>query len=185
MYNVQTAIPRPICLCRRFNSTLMKTWQGEHFWDADTRRGCGCGNGHVLSCLSWWPANKTNCTSSEARRPRVRGHSQEQHARSQVLQPAASSTACQCCCHSRSVAVSEKKPGQIQAKSESKTTFAARSICGNAILSLFMDLAAHATCTPAKRTSDVAAVSVDVAVAAMLLLPRLLRSPLLLQHPPL
>jgi len=29
-----------------------------------------------------------------------------------------------------------------------------------------MDLAAHATCTPAKRTSDVAAVSVDVAVAA-------------------
>jgi len=86
---------------------------------------------------------------------------------------------------SRSVAVSEKKPGQIQAKSESKTTFAARSICGNAILSLFMDLAAHATCTPAKRTSDVAAVSVDVAVAAMLLLPRLLRSPLLLQHPPL
>lgn len=99
MYNVQTAIPRPICLCRRFNSTLMKTWQGEHFWDADTRRGCGCGNGHVLSCLSWWPANKTNCTSSEARRPRVRGHSQEQHARSQVPQPAASSTACQCCCH--------------------------------------------------------------------------------------
>jgi len=88
-------------------------------------------------------------------------------------------------CHSRSVAVSEKKPGQIQAKSESKTTFAARSICGNAILSLFMDLAAHATCTPAKRTSDVAAVSVDVAVAVMLLLPRLLRSPLLLQHPPL
>jgi len=42
---IQTAIPSPICLCRRFNLTLMKTWQGEHFWDADILRGCGAGCG--------------------------------------------------------------------------------------------------------------------------------------------
>lgn len=33
------AIPSSICLCRRFNLTLMKTWQAEHFWQADV--GCG------------------------------------------------------------------------------------------------------------------------------------------------